>query len=102
MEVQENLLSGPEILAALDDTVQHCLEICQQCQQRNQSVSILCLMWILLTDMVGAREANPSSQVVTTALPSASIVSGPQLLGMIRYSRKLTGFPLATKENTND
>jgi hypothetical protein len=101
MAMNEKLLSGLEILAALDATVQHCLEICQQCQQRKQSVSSLCLMWTILTDTVGAREANPSSQVVTTALTRASIVSGPQLLGAIRYNRNLTGFPQATKANSH-
>ncbi len=79
-------LNGPEIdpFAAIDATVQNCLEICQYCQQRKQGVSSLCPMRTVLTDAVGTREANPSSQVVTTALARASIVSGPQLLGMIR------------------
>jgi len=101
MAANEMLLSGPEILAALDATVQHCLEICQPCLQKKQSVSSLRLMWTLLTDTVGARVANLSSQVVTTVLARASIVSGLQLLGVIRYNRNLTGFPRATKANTH-
>jgi hypothetical protein len=50
--------------------------------------------------MVGEREENPSSQVVTTALARASIVSGTQLLVMVRYSRKPIGLPQVMKGNT--